>query len=63
LTILFLCPIIKAQEIFQKPEGVQTRWVSPENPMAEKGRGDLKNYGRIGRVHVNLLRGDTLVLA
>lgn len=51
------------QELFQKPENVKTRWSSPENPAAKKGKGGLENYGRKGRAHVNLLPNDTLVLA
>ena len=46
-----------------KPENIQTRWSSPENPTAEKGKGGLVNHGRKGRAHVSLLPGDTLLLA
>ena len=63
LTIIFSSPYSIAQELFQKPGGIQTRWASPENPRAEKGKGGLENYGRKGRAHVSLLPKDTLVLA
>jgi len=58
-----LCIASLGQELFQMPEGVQTRWSSPENPNAEPGKGGLENYGRKGRAHVSLLPNDTLVLA
>lgn len=37
-----------AQELYQLPQGQQTRWSSFENPSAEKGKGGLENKGAKG---------------
>ena len=58
-----LSNITIGQELFHMPKGVQTRWSSPENLNAEKGKGGLENYGRKGQAHVSLLPKDTLILA
>jgi len=54
---------VSAQELYTMPQGVQSRWASPENPGAEKGKGGWENYGRKGRPSVRLAAGDTLLLA
>jgi hypothetical protein len=57
ISILFiLSTYLKGQELFKMPENVQTRWSSPENPNAEKGKAGLVNYGRKGRASVAHLR-------
>lgn len=63
LLAFILANAATGQELFLMPEGIQTRWASPENPKAEKGKGGLENFGRKGRPAVHLLPGDTLVLA
>ncbi len=52
-----------AQSLYQMPEGIRTRWASPENPLAEKGEGAKVDHGRKGRPSVRLKAGDTLVMA
>src|SRR5690242_21619269 len=52
-----------AQSLYQFPEGVETRWASPENPGGEKGKAALENAGRKGRPAVPIKAGQQLVLA
>jgi hypothetical protein len=58
-----LSPSLYGQELYQMPTEIHTRWASPENPNALKGKGGLENYGRKGRASVRLPSKDTLVLA
>jgi len=51
------------QELFKMPHGMRTRWASPENPNAEKGKGGMELYGHKRRANASLPPGDTLVLA
>ena len=44
------------------PEWVHTRWVSPENPGGEKGRGGMTNRGAKGNAFYIVQPGDTCVL-
>jgi hypothetical protein len=63
-TLLFaLKTDLQGQELFQMPDNVQTRWASPENPMAQKGQGGRERAGRKGRASIRLAAGKTLVLA
>ena len=55
--------VLPAQELYRMPKGIQSRWASPENPLAEKGKGGMESYGRKGRAAVKMAPGDTLVLA
>jgi hypothetical protein len=61
--LLVVSTYTTGQELFNMPSDVQTRWASPENPNAEKGKGGMALYGRKGRPSVSLLPKDTLVLA
>src|SRR5690349_8049244 len=45
------------------PEGVETRWFSPENVKGEKGAGGEKNGGRKGASWLTLRAGKSKVLA
>ncbi len=49
--------------LYVVPDGVETRWASPENPEGAKGAGGGANAGRKGRAAVPIKDGDTLVLA
>jgi len=49
--------------LYVMPEGVQTRWASPENPTAEKGKAGQANAGRKGRASIPIKAGGKLVLA
>jgi hypothetical protein len=52
-----------AQTLYTFPEGVETRWASPENPKGEKGKAAPTNGGRKGRPAVPIKAGEQLVLA
>ena len=52
-----------AQPLYTLPDGVDTRWASPENPAGEKGKGGQVNAGRKGRPMVPLKAGESLTLA
>ena len=45
------------------PDGVETRWASPENSKGQKGRGGRENAGRKGRSNLPIRAGEQLVLA
>lgn len=49
--------------LYVVPDGVRTRWASPENPKAEKGRAAQANAGRKGRSCLPLKAGERLTLA
>jgi len=48
--------------LYEKPDGVQTRWFSPENPNGERGQGGLVNRGSKGRPYIKVPAGDEAVL-
>jgi hypothetical protein len=52
-----------AQSLYALPEGVETRWASPENPLGEKGKGAQANAGRKGRPAIPLKAGEQVTLA
>ena len=52
-----------AQNIYEMPEGVETRWASPENPTGAKGAGGTANGGRKGAPTVSIKAGESRVLA
>ncbi len=52
----------QAQEIFTKPDGAQTRWVSPENPTGEKGGGGKVNKGAKGNAYFIVAPGEKKTL-
>ena len=45
------------------PEGVETRWASPENPRGLRGQGGAANGGRKGAPNVPVGAGQSVVLA
>ena len=51
-----------AQRVYEIPDGVETRWASPENPRGEKGKAGQENAGRKGRPAIDLKAGAQLVL-
>ena len=68
LTILFLIMLsipffIKAQTLYEMPQGVEARWASGENPTGEKGKGGQANGGRKGAPTVAVKAGESRVLA
>ncbi|TKG95231.1 DUF2961 domain-containing protein [Puteibacter caeruleilacunae] len=62
----FLCfcsTQVSAQNLYDPiPEGVRTRWISPENPTGEKGKGGLTNKGAKGNAFYIVQPGETKVL-
>lgn len=51
------------QPLFHFPAAdVETRWVTPENPSGEKGRGGVENQGAKGRPFASIGPGETLDL-
>jgi hypothetical protein len=55
--------VVGAQELYELPEGVETRWASPENPRGEKGRGGRAMGGRKGSPTIAIKAGASAVLA
>lgn len=49
--------------LFTKPQGVLTRWASPENPKAEKGKAAMSGGGRKGSAFFPLKSGESRILA
>ena len=54
---------VRAQQIYELPEGVETRWASPENPTGQKGRAGTAAGGRKGSPTIAIKAGATVVLA
>jgi len=52
-----------AQELFERPAGVVTRWYSFENPNGAPGQGGRANQGRKGAAWKAVKPGETVVLA
>ncbi len=52
-----------AQELYVVPDGVETRWASPENPTGERGKGASSNAGRKGSAFWPLKAGEQRTLA
>lgn len=52
-----------AQSLYQMPDGVETRWASPENPGGERGAGATTNGGRKGAPFFVLAAGESRTLA
>ena len=51
------------RNLYTVPNGVETRWASPENFKAEKGKGGQAKGGRKGSPCFGLKAGETRVLA
>lgn len=65
LAVLSGCAIGKAfaQSLYTLPEGIETRWASPENPRGEKGRGAQTNGGRKGQPAISIKAAEQATLA
>jgi hypothetical protein len=48
--------------LYEKPSGVETRWVSFENPTAARGAGGRENRGAKGRPYEPIAPGETKTL-
>jgi hypothetical protein len=49
--------------LFVMPEGIETRWASPENPTGARGQAAQANAGRKGSACFPLKAGEQRVLA
>src|SRR5215213_6529912 len=64
ILLLFLfAAAVHAQAIYELPEGVETRWASPENPTGQKGRAGMAAGGRKGSPTIAIKAGASVVLA
>ncbi len=64
IAILMSCAArVPAQALYEIPEGVETRWASPENPTGEKGKGGQAAGGRKGSPTIAIKAGQSAVLA
>lgn len=61
--LLSLVAASRGQSLYQVPDGVSTRWASPENRPGEAGRGGQANRGRKGAAAVRLKANERLLLA
>lgn len=52
-----------AQQLFELPDGVKTRWYSFENPTGQPGAGGRSNQGRKGAASRTLAPGEVVTLA
>ncbi len=53
----------RAQQLYELPAGVETRWYSFENPTGQPGNGGQANEGRKGAATRPVASGETVVLA
>ena len=54
---------VRAQALYELPEGVESRWASPENPTGQKGRAGTAAGGRKGSPTIRITAGTSVVLA
>ena len=62
-TVLCAVAAFGQESLYRMPDGVESRWASPENPKGERASGGKENAGRKGRPMVQLKAGEPLVLA
>ncbi len=53
----------QAQQLFEVPDDVQTRWISFENAAGRKGEGGQANQARKGAPARSIMAGETVTLA
>jgi len=63
LAMLGFAASASAQSLYTVPDGVETRWASPENPSGERGQGAPTNGGRKGAAFFPLKAGESRTLA
>jgi hypothetical protein len=65
LLVLFglLATPLAAQSLYTLPDGIETRWASPENPAGARGAGAKSNAGRKGAAFFVLKAGESRTLA
>jgi hypothetical protein len=63
LALALLCTSVAAQNLYDMPTGVETRWASSENTSGAKGKAAQANGGRKGSATVAIKAGQSRVLA
>ena len=63
LPLIVLSSCAFAQPLYIAPDGVETRWASPENPTGAKGAAAKLNAGRKGHAAIPIKAGESLTLA
>lgn len=60
--LIIIMPSLSAQELYQIPENVHSRWASFENRNAEKGNGATENKGAKGHPFDRIAAGESIEL-
>ncbi len=63
LVALMVLPACLAQQLYDLPQGLETRWISFENSTGGKGNGGKTNQGRKGAPARVIRSGETVTLA
>ena len=63
IVLLSLAVTAQGQSLYQVPDGVSTKWASPENRLGNVGQGGQANGGRKGSAYVPLKANEQVVLA
>jgi hypothetical protein len=63
LLLFSFAAALRAQALYELPEGVESRWASPENPTGQKGRAGTAAGGRKGSPTIRITAGTSVVLA
>jgi hypothetical protein len=61
--LLMVSGYVYSEPLYVVPQGVETRWASPENPRAERGQAARSNAGRKGAAAFTLKAGESRTLA
>jgi hypothetical protein len=61
--LLVSAQVFATELLYVIPDGVETRWASPENPQGERGKGASANAGRKGAPAFTLKAGESRTLA
>lgn len=63
ICLLFVGMAAQAQNLFQAPKpDMKTRWISPENPTGEPGKGGMTNKGAKGNAFYVILPGEKMTI-
>lgn len=62
LVALFVMTLPLQAQIWEVPEGYETRWTSFENPTGDKGKAAQRNQGAKGSAFSRIMAGDSCVL-
>lgn len=63
MSVLLLALVLAGQSLYDIPQGVETRWISFENPSGAKGEGAKAADGRKGSFYRAVKPGEMLTLA